>query len=74
MRVRIQHAAQYVVASAQNIMKSLALTDDDCCLNVMPLFHIHGLVAAVSASLAAGSSISCAPGFDALKFYGWLEE
>ena len=63
-----------VVASAQNIKKSLALTEGDCCLNVMPLFHIHGLVAAVSASLAAGSSISCAPGFDALKFYGWLEE
>jgi len=55
-------------------MKSLALTEDDCCLNVMPLFHIHGLVAAVGASLAAGSSISCVPGFDALKFYGWLEE
>jgi len=49
-------------------------TPEDCCLNVMPLFHIHGLVAAVSASLAAGASISCAPGFDALKFYGWLEE
>ena len=40
----------------------------------MPLFHIHGLIAAVSGSLAAGASISCAPGFDALKFYGWLEE
>src|SRR5210317_2621819 len=63
-----------VVASAQNIMKSLALTKDDCCLNVMPLFHIHGLIAAVSGSLAAGASISCAPGFDALKFYSWLEE
>ena len=63
-----------VAASAENIRASLALTADDCCLNVMPLFHIHGLVAAVSASLAAGSSISCAPGFDALKFYGWLEE
>ncbi|MCH2077301.1 MAG: AMP-binding protein [Rhodobacteraceae bacterium] len=63
-----------VAASAENIRASLALTADDCCLNVMPLFHIHGLVAAVSASLAAGASISCAPGFDALKFYGWLEE
>ena len=40
----------------------------------MPLFHIHGLIAAVSGSLAAGASISCAPGFDALKFYSWLEE
>ncbi|MEM6305568.1 MAG: AMP-binding protein [Pseudomonadota bacterium] len=63
-----------VAASAENIRASLALTPDDCCLNVMPLFHIHGLVAAVSASLAAGAAISCAPGFDALKFYGWLEE
>lgn len=63
-----------VAASAQNVRASLALTPDDCCLNVMPLFHIHGLIAAVSGSLAAGASISCAPGFDALKFYGWLEE
>ncbi len=63
-----------VAASAENIRASLRLTADDCCLNVMPLFHIHGLVAAVSASLAAGASISCAPGFDALKFFGWLEE
>ena len=63
-----------VAASAQNIAISLALTPEDCCLNVMPLFHIHGLVAAVSASLSAGASISCAPGFDALKFYGWLQE
>jgi len=63
-----------VAASAENIRASLQLTADDCCLNVMPLFHIHGLIAAVSASLAAGASISCAPGFDALKFFGWLEE
>ena len=63
-----------VAASAENIRASLQLTADDCCLNVMPLFHIHGLVAAVSASLAAGASISCAPGFDALKFFGWLDE
>ena len=63
-----------VAASARNIRESLSLTADDRCLNVMPLFHIHGLVAAVSASLAAGGAISCAPGFDALRFYGWLEE
>ncbi|MCY4333730.1 MAG: acyl--CoA ligase [Litoreibacter sp.] len=63
-----------VAASAENIRTSLSLTSEDCCLNVMPLFHIHGLVAAVSASLSAGASISCAPGFDALKFFGWLKE
>ena len=61
-----------IAASARSIAASLELTDGDLCLNVMPLFHIHGLVAAVSASLAAGGSISCAPGFDALRFFGWL--
>lgn len=63
-----------VAASAQNISKSLSLEAEDKCLNVMPLFHIHGLVAAVSASLAAGASISCAPGFDALRFFGWVRD
>jgi acyl-CoA synthetase (AMP-forming)/AMP-acid ligase II len=60
-------------ASAHNIQQSLALTPDDRCLNVMPLFHIHGLIAAVSASLAAGAQISCAPGFNALRFFAQLE-
>src|SRR5210317_366083 len=63
-----------VAASARNIMESLALTPEDRCLNVMPLFHIHGLIAAVSASFAAGASVWCAPGFDAMKFFGWMEE
>ncbi|MCB2117643.1 MAG: AMP-binding protein, partial [Rhodobacteraceae bacterium] len=63
-----------IAASADNIRRALDLTPADRCLNVMPLFHIHGLIAAVSASLAAGASISCAPGFDALRFFGWMKE
>lgn len=63
-----------VYASAQNVRASLELEPSDRCLNVMPLFHIHGLVAAVSASLAAGAQISCAPGFNALKFFAQIDE
>jgi acyl-CoA synthetase (AMP-forming)/AMP-acid ligase II len=63
-----------IAASAQHIKTSLALTASDRCLNVMPLFHIHGLIAAVTASLAAGASVWCAPGFDALKFFGWMND
>ncbi len=63
-----------VAASALNIGGSLSLRPSDRCLNVMPLFHIHGLVAAVTSSLAAGASIWCAPGFDALRFFGWLRD
>jgi len=63
-----------VAASAQHIQTSLKLTDADRCMNVMPLFHIHGLIAAVAATLSSGGSIWCAPGFDALKFFSWMKE
>ena len=57
-----------VVASAHHIARSLDLGPADTCLNVMPLFHIHGLIAAVTASLAAGAAVCCTPGFNAFKF------
>ena len=62
-----------LVASARHVAASLALTEDDRCLNLMPLFHIHGLVAAVLASLAAGASVHCAPGFNALRAFAWMQ-
>ncbi len=40
----------------------------------MPLFHIHGLIAAVLSSLAAGGSVFCTPGFNALRFFAWMGE
>jgi len=61
-------------ASARNIVAALDLTPADRSLNVMPLFHIHGLVASLLASLAAGGSVFCTPGFDALGFFGWMDE
>src|SRR5215510_9576394 len=60
-------------SSGCNIAATLELTSDDRCLNVMPLFHIHGLIAAVLASLTAGASVVCTPGFDIERFFGWLE-
>ncbi|MCC9596156.1 acyl--CoA ligase [Rubrivivax sp. JA1055] len=63
-----------LAASAQHIRDTLQLTPADGGLNVMPLFHIHGLIAGVLAPLAAGSRIFCTPGFDALKFFGWMDE
>ena len=59
-------------ASAQSVRQTLQLTEQDRCLNVMPLFHIHGLVASLLASLAAGASVVCTPGFYASEFYEWI--
>ncbi|MDE2333763.1 MAG: AMP-binding protein [Rhodospirillales bacterium] len=61
-----------VTASARHIGASLALSPDDACLNIMPLFHIHGLIAAVLSSLGAGASVICSPGFNAFRFFSWF--
>jgi len=63
-----------LAASAQHIRATLEFVPTDCGLNIMPLFHIHGLIAGVLAPLSAGSQVFCTPGFNALKFFGWMDE
>ncbi len=62
-----------LAASADHIAATLDLTPGDVCLNIMPLFHIHGLIAATLSSLSAGAAVCCTPGFNAFKFAEWLE-
>jgi acyl-CoA synthetase (AMP-forming)/AMP-acid ligase II len=68
--VRQTHAN--ICTSAYLTGAALALTETDRCLNVLPLFHGHGLTATVLASLAAGASVVCTPGFDVKRFSVWL--
>ena len=63
-----------VCASARNVRETLSLTPDDRNLSIMPLFHIHGLIASLLAPLSAGSEVCCSPGFNALKFFSWMAE
>ena len=58
--------------SAAGIADSLRLTAADRSLNVMPLFHIHGLLAGLLAPLSAGGSVVATEGFDAFGFYSQL--
>ncbi|MCL6573195.1 MAG: AMP-binding protein [Bacillus sp. (in: Bacteria)] len=60
--------------SMQNIAKSLKLTKADRCMNIMPLFHIHGLVGGLLSSLASGGSVVCNRGFEPESFYNGLAE
>jgi acyl-CoA synthetase (AMP-forming)/AMP-acid ligase II/acyl carrier protein len=39
----------------------------------MPLFHVHGLIAALLTSLVAGASVVCTPGFNPVKYFEWLD-
>ena len=63
-----------LAVSARNVATTLELRPSDRCLNVMPLFHIHGLVAALLASLHAGGSIACSPGFHPIHVFDRLRE
>ncbi len=71
---RVPLKQRNLCGSARNIGMTLALTKADRCLNVMPLFHIHGLVGALLSSITAGASVVCTPGFQAPSFFAYLEE
>jgi acyl-CoA synthetase (AMP-forming)/AMP-acid ligase II/acyl carrier protein len=70
--VPLSHAN--IGSAAHNVATTLRLTERDRSLNVMPLFHAHGLIASVFASLSTGGSVVCTPGFSPSEFFEWMEE
>ena len=66
-RVPLSHANLSI--SARNVARSYALTPEDVSLCVMPLFHVHGLVASTLATLAAGGTVVVPEKFNPLSFW-----
>jgi oxalate---CoA ligase len=66
-RVPLKHANLSI--SAQNVARSYALTADDVSLCVMPLFHVHGLVASTLATLSTGGTVVVPAKFSPLAFW-----
>lgn len=62
-----------VMAGARNIIKHLKLSEKDICLNIMPLYHVHGLMVLI-ASLLSGGRVISTPKYNNSLFYGWLQE
>lgn len=71
---RVPLSVANLCASAGHIAATLGFTPQDTGLNIMPLFHIHGLMAGLLAPLSAGSQVFCTPGFNALRFFKWMDE
>jgi acyl-CoA synthetase (AMP-forming)/AMP-acid ligase II len=55
--------------SARNIARTYRLAPDDVSLCVMPLFHVHGLVASTLATLATGGTVVVPGRFSPLTFW-----
>jgi acyl-CoA synthetase (AMP-forming)/AMP-acid ligase II len=66
-RVPILHSN--LVASAHNIVDTYGLTSQDVALCVMPLFHVHGLVASVLSTFQSGGTVVIPAKFNPLSFW-----
>lgn len=66
-RVPLSHANLSI--SAHNVARSYALGSSDVSLCVMPLFHVHGLVASTLATLATGGTVVVPAKFNPLSFW-----
>jgi len=66
-RVPLTHANLSI--SADNVARHYALGPGDVSLCVMPLYHVHGLVASTLATLATGGTVVVPTTFDPLSFW-----
>jgi len=66
-RVPLSHANLSI--SARNIAGGYALTGDDVSMCVMPMFHVHGLVASTLATFATGGTLVVPAKFNPLSFW-----
>lgn len=60
---------QQVIAAAQNIIASHALTERDLAYSVLPLFHINAQVVSVLSTILSGGRLIIAPKFSASRFW-----
>ena len=60
--------------SALNIASTYGLTPRDVAFCVMPLFHIHGLMASTMATLSSGGTVVVPSKFDPLTFWPALDQ
>ena len=66
-RVPLSHAN--LTTSTQNVAETYRLTPDDVSLCVMPLFHVHGLVASTLATFFSGGTVVVPTKFNPLSFW-----
>ncbi len=71
-RVPLSHAN--LAASTRNVAETYQLSAQDVSLCVMPLFHVHGLVASTLATLYTGGTVVVAPRFNPLSFWSAVRD
>ncbi len=71
-RVPLSH--RNLMISARNVAETYQLSEKDVSLCVMPLFHVHGLVASTLATLLTGGTVVVPPRFNPLSFWSTVRD
>jgi len=71
---RVPLAHRNLITSARNVAHTYQLAAADVSLCVMPLFHVHGLVASTLATFATGGTVVVPPKFNPLSFWSTVRE
>jgi acyl-CoA synthetase (AMP-forming)/AMP-acid ligase II len=68
----VPYSLEMLVVGVCCIISSWNLSPDDRCLNMMPLFHIGGIVRNIFSPLLSGGSVICCNAFDPVLFWDIL--
>ncbi|KAI3320385.1 acetyl-CoA synthetase-like protein [Xylariaceae sp. AK1471] len=63
-----------IINGVQLVIDSWGLTSKDICLNMMPLYHVGGIIRNLFAPLFSGGSTICCPSFDPNLFWDQVED
>ncbi|TIA39607.1 hypothetical protein D6C78_03154 [Aureobasidium pullulans] len=70
----VPYTVHTIISGVAFVIESWGLTKDDICINMMPLFHVGGIVRNLFAPIMAGGSTICCPAFDANLFWDIVED
>ena len=71
-RVPLRHFN--LAVSSANVANTYELSQQDVSLCIMPLFHVHGLIASLMATLLSGGTVVVPTKFNALSFWRTVHE
>lgn len=71
-RVPLRHSN--LIAACKTIVHTYSLTPQDVSLCIMPLFHIHGLIASVLSTLSSGGTAVVPEKFNAFTLWRLIKE
>jgi acyl-CoA synthetase (AMP-forming)/AMP-acid ligase II len=71
-RVPLRHFN--LAVSSANVANTYELSPQDVSLCIMPLFHVHGLIASLMATLLSGGTVVVPMKFNALSFWRTVQE